>query len=414
LLELPRLAAVVEAVRHFHNPQSEQLVVSPALASRLYGPVLRTSVSRLEQFAACPFRFFVHSGLRAQERKKFELDVREQGSFQHDVLALYHEQLRGENKHWRDISPAQARERIGTIASKLQKKFREGLLETSEQTRFAARVMTESLQDFVETLTEWMQGQYLFDPAEVELPFGEDRAPLSWSVEVGEKQRLELYGRIDRVDLYREPKSGEAFCVVLDYKSSQKQLDTVLIWHGVQLQLLTYLNVLRRCASPREVFGVSAVRPAGVFYASLRGKYDRELNRTEALADPNEARRCAYRHTGRFDTLALPFLDSRPDAFTGDQFNYRRTKSGAIHGACREALSSAEFGALLDHVELEIQNMGRRIYAGMAELSPYRKGTMTACEQCEYHAICRIDPWTHRFRVLRKDASDERKSERCS
>ena len=68
--------------------------LSPAFAVRLHGPVLHSSVSRLELFAACPFRFFVHSGLRAEERKRFEVDARERGSFQHDVLRRFHEAVR--------------------------------------------------------------------------------------------------------------------------------------------------------------------------------------------------------------------------------------------------------------------------------------------------------------------------------
>ncbi len=63
------------------RPDQSQDSLGPELAGRLYGSVLRTSVSRIEQFAACPFKFFVHSGLRAEERKRFELDSREQGHF---------------------------------------------------------------------------------------------------------------------------------------------------------------------------------------------------------------------------------------------------------------------------------------------------------------------------------------------
>ena len=86
----------------------------------------------MEQFAACPFKFFVHSGLRAEERKLFELDIRDQGNFQHEVLACFHEQLRKENKRWRDLSPAQARERIKAFATSMVVSFREGLLQSSE------------------------------------------------------------------------------------------------------------------------------------------------------------------------------------------------------------------------------------------------------------------------------------------
>jgi len=34
-------------------------------------------------------------------------------------------------------------------------------------------------------------------------------------------------------------------------------------------------------------------------------------------------------------------------------------------------------------------------------VDPYRKGSETPCEYCDYRAACRIDPWTHHYRVLR-------------
>ncbi|HWH72175.1 MAG TPA: PD-(D/E)XK nuclease family protein, partial [Candidatus Sulfotelmatobacter sp.] len=319
LEQLPGLARVLEQLRHFRNPQSQEQL-SPELAAQLYGPVLRTSVSRMEQFAACPFKFFVHSGLRAEERKKFELDIREQGTFQHDVLALFHEQLHRENKRWRDITPQDARQRVAKIAKSLMASYRDGLLEASEQTRFMARILSESLQDFVETLVDWMRQQYQFEPVAVELPFGEDQSAPAWTVRVRNGHQLELYGRIDRVDLCRDPETGEALCVVLDYKSSQKQLDPILMAHGLQLQLLAYLNVMRHWPNPRQFFGVKRLIPVGVFYVNLRGKYDREHNRLDALADTAQARKLAYRHTGRFDAHTLNWLDSRTDVQQGDQF----------------------------------------------------------------------------------------------
>jgi len=35
-------------------------------------------------------------------------------------------------------------------------------------------------------------------------------------------------------------------------------------------------------------------------------------------------------------------------------------------------------------------------------VAPFRKGSVTACDHCQYQGICRIDPWTHPFRVLRQ------------
>lgn len=397
----PGLASLCESLQHLKNPPEAE-GLAPELATRLYGPVLRTSVSRMEQFAACPFKFFIHSGLGAEERQRFELDVKEQGTFQHDVLALFHQQLRTERKRWRDITPVEARERVGKIAHGLLASFRDGLLETSEETRFIARVLTESLQDFVETLVGWMHDQYQFDPVEVELPFGEEAGSPGWTLDLGDDHKLELRGRIDRIDLHRDPKSTEALCVVVDYKSSQKQLDPVLLEHGLQLQLLTYLNVLRQWPNPRATFAADQLDPAGVFYVNLRGRYGRERNRLEALADLEHARKLAYRHSGRFDVRALPYLDCRREATEGDQFNYRLTNAGRVYKTCKEAVATAEFNAMLARVEKSLRNMGKQVFAGQAEVDPYRKGAVTACDQCSYFAICRVDPWTHRYRVLRR------------
>ncbi|MGD0253397.1 MAG: PD-(D/E)XK nuclease family protein, partial [Verrucomicrobiota bacterium] len=398
LLELPSLKLLAESLRQLREPDPAENL-SPALAEKLFGPVLRTSVSRLEEFAQCPFRFFVRSGLRAGERKIFELDARERGSFQHDVLKVFHERLAAEGRRWRDLTPSEARERIRAIAVELTENFRGGLLRDTAQTQFEARAMTESLQDFIEVVVTWLREQNEFDPAAAELDFGGDdaRAP-ALELDLGDDHQLALQGRIDRVDLWREPGSDTALALVLDYKSSGKKLDAILVEHGVQLQLLAYLNVLRHWADPRGALGVARLVPAGVFYVNLRGQYESGNTRVEVLDDAGDARKRAYRHTGRFDASVLPKLDRVGAA---DQFSYQRNKDGSLRKGSVEALPRAEFEKLLDRVETQLRGMGRAIFSGVAKVDPYRKGSETPCEFCDYRAACRIDPWTHRYRVLR-------------
>ena len=437
LLALPALAGWLDYLRALREPDPAESL-SSALAEKLFGPTLRSSVSRLEEFAQCPFRFFVHSGLRAEERKVFELDAREQGSFQHEVLKRFHEQLSAECKRWRDLTPADARARVGGIADDLAPDYRDGLLHSSEQSRFTARVLAESLQDFIETLVTWMREQYEFDPAVAELEFGigAGGAP-AWEIDLGAGHRLALRGRIDRIDLCRET-DGRVLCVVMDYKSGQKKLDKILFEHGVQLQLLAYLAAIRSWppeiwaglnlpaifplgapasrrlvgsqnpelagetpAFPGIVSRVRGIVPAGVFYVNLRGQYESGGTRDEALADTTGARKLAYRHAGRFDASALFRLDR---ARAADQFNYRLNKDGSLRSNSVEALPRAEFEVLLDRVETRLQEMGRAIFSGTAGVAPYRKGHETPCEFCDYRAACRIDPWTHRYRVLRPSA----------
>jgi ATP-dependent helicase/nuclease subunit B len=399
LLELPALKSLAEYLRQLREPDPAENL-SPGLAEAVYGPALQTSVSRLEEFAQCPFRFFVHSGLRAEERKVFELDARERGSFQHEVLKQFHDGLKEKGQRWRDLTPTEARERVGKITAELTPNYRDGLLRADDRGRFTARVLAESLQDFVETLVTWMRGQYEFDPFVAELGFGFDAggAP-AWEMDLGSGHKLALRGRVDRIDLWRET-DDRAWCVVMDYKSGQRKLDKVLVEHGVQLQLLGYLAAVRHWPNPRALFGVERLVPAGVFYVNLHGQYGSGDTRAEALADVDASRRMAYRHTGRYRVDALPKLDNRSATKTGDQFNYRRTNDGSLHKGSAEALPRAEFEALLDRVETQLTEMGRAIFAGEAKVDPYRKGSLTPCDFCDYRPVCRIDPWTHRYRVL--------------
>jgi ATP-dependent helicase/nuclease subunit B len=375
--------------------------LAPQLAESLYGSTLETSVSRLEEYAACPFRFWITSGLHADERKLFRLDVREQGSFQHEVLARFHHELQEDRKRWRDLTSDEARQRIARIAQQLIPQYQAGLLEATEQTRFMARSLSASLQAFIGAIIDWMP-QYQFDPEAVELAFGIEEKPLpAWEMELGDGHRLSFRGKIDRVDLWRDPAGGPAWAVVLDYKSSARKLDPLLVAHGIQLQLLAYLNVLRSFTETERVFAVKDLRPAGVFYVNLRGQYPSARTRTEALAGIQAARAAAYQHTGRFDISARSKLDARTAAQTGDQFKYRLCKDGSLCGGSHEALDSASFTQLLQNVENHLKRMGREIYAGKVQLDPYRKGNVGACDRCQYQPICRIDPWTHSYRVLR-------------
>jgi ATP-dependent helicase/nuclease subunit B len=398
------VSQLMQSLNSLREPDPAQ-ALSPALAEQLYGSPLRTSVSRLEEFAQCPFKFFVRSGLHAGERKIFELDARERGTFQHDVLKIFHEQLMAEKKRWRDLTPRQAREQIGQIAGILAADFRGGLLRDSPQTKFAARAMTDSLQDFVEVIVSWMRSQYEFDPAAVELSFGEQDSPApAWEVDLSGGRKLALRGRIDRVDISCEPDGQSALAVVLDYKSSGKKLEAVLMDNGVQLQLAAYLSALRRFKNAHELFGVKKLIPAGVFYINLRGQFENGETRSEVLDNADDSRRAAYRHSGRFDTGALRKFDSKKAA---DQFNYKINQDGSFRKGQVEAMPREEFEALLDAVEAQLRRIGNEIFAGKAQVDPYRKGNETPCEYCDYQAACRIDPWSHRYRMLVKKASAE-------
>jgi len=369
------------------------------LTEGLYGPALRTSVSRLEDYAACAFKFFVRSGLRAEERQIFTLDVRERGSFLHAALAAFHTEIRAEEKHWRDLTPEEGRARMHRIVDTLSGKFRDGLLAANPAARFSARTTAETLGEFVAATVAWMR-QYHFDPVAAELSFGSEGSPLPpWEIDLGGGRRLIFRGIIDRIDLCHARESGEALAVVMDYKSGQKRLDEVLMRHGLQLQLAAYLGVLRQLAAPDNIFGAARLIPAGMFYVNLRGRAEGAPTRDEALRDSAGARQALFRHYGRFDFGHRDKFDSS-GAVEGAQFNYKITKQGGANATNRDPMTESELGQLLDKVETQLRRMGREIYNGAVRPNPFQKGALTACQQCEFQGVCRFDGWTDSFRQL--------------
>ena len=103
--------------------------------------------------------------------------------------------------------------------------------------------------------------------------------------------------------------------------------------------------------------------------------------------------------------MVLPHLDNRPgatgEAKSGDQFRFSVTAKGNLHGGSKDPMPEEAFLRLLDQVEEQLTSMGERIFRGEAKVDPYRQGTKTPCQFCDYRPICRIDPWTHVYRGLR-------------
>lgn len=371
----------------------------PPMAAQLYGdPTLRLPVTRLEEFAACPFRFFVNAGLRATERLHFDLDARKIGSFHHEVLAQFHRELEREGRPWRSLSTPAARRRIARIAETVAGWFESGVLHADPLRRFRLRTSTRALQDFVATTVDWMRTSYGFDPHAAELSLGGPGCDLpAWALDLGDDVTLLIHGKIDRVDLAPAPDGPDRWFLVIDYKTRARPVDPRLLEAGIQIQLPAYLGALRGLAQTQPLFGANRLRPVGMFQAGLHVRRETGKTRNEALHAAEASRRKAYRHRGRFDRAALPVLDRLSNTGSNSgQFSHIPQGRG---GRSADPMTTAEFEALLDRAQARLIALGRDIRAGVARVAPYRKGNDdTACHTCAFGAICRFDPWTHEYR----------------
>lgn len=77
--------------------------ISKEAIHKLYGDTLKTSVSRLEQYRACPFSYYLKYGLKISEKNTLKVTSIDTGSFMHEVIdEFFNEVKRTRNKNKRD------------------------------------------------------------------------------------------------------------------------------------------------------------------------------------------------------------------------------------------------------------------------------------------------------------------------
>ena len=100
-----------------------------------------------------------------------------------------------------------------------------------------------------------------FVPVGLELGFGKNGQLPPLSFELRDGTKMDLVGRIDRIDKAEE--NDSVYLRVLDYKSSEKDLNLSEVYYGLALQMLTYLDIVITHSS--SLVGKEAL-PAGVLY----------------------------------------------------------------------------------------------------------------------------------------------------
>ena len=397
-LQISRQQSLQRAPDTLESPLPKQLYQDEA-------GLFRTSVSRLEQFAACPFRFFIHSGLRCEERVQFQIDRRRIGSFQHLILEAFHNEIQVSQRTWRQVPPSEAQAMIVRLTQEAASQFDHGIFLSTAEAIFSLESIVQRLQEFVAILINWMD-QYEFDPHTVELGFGGPNDPVGpWTVAL-DSGRIAFMGKIDRLDVHPSEDIQGADAVIIDYKSGGKKLDPILLYNGVQLQLLAYLNVVSRLPEIGKHLKTGPLYPAGVFFVPLRGYSPRQPNRDSARLCHADDRPRAFQHVGCFDLSSLRQLDSRSEVLTGDQIHYQLKKDGTPKKNAWNVMAPETFRATMARTESSIQTMGNRILSGDIKVDPFRHGNQVACQYCPYPTICRIDPAEHAYRTLSRPDND--------
>lgn len=368
-----------------------------AITEELYGDTIQASVSRMELFNGCPFSHFAGYGLNLKERQLFRLKAPDIGELFHAALKTISEMVNEQNLTWAQLTKEQcerlAKQAVAALAPRLQNE----ILLSSERHQYIQRKLEQIITRASYVLTEHAKSSG-FVPLELELAFGPKGKlpPLSFSLKNGKK--MELVGRIDRVDQAKDD-NNDLFLRVIDYKSSEKDVNLSEVYFGLSLQMLTYLDVIMTYS--KELVSMEAT-PAGVLYFHVHNPI---INAAKVLTmEEIEAELLKkFKMNGLMlsDQNVIRLMDNSLESGNSAIISAGIKKDGALTKNSKVA-SIGEFENLRQYVREIYVKSGNSIVDGAVEIAPYKLKNKTSCTFCTYKTVCQFDESidNNHYRVL--------------
>lgn len=264
-----RLLKSLEGITYTNIPEQ----IKPEFVKKLYGETLHTTISRLERYRSCPFSFYLEYGLKLKEKKSLKLDPIDTGSFMHEVIDTFFENVSNKKISIKEIENADiekivkqiVEEKLNLTSNYIFKSIPKFIILTNRLCRLVTLSIIYIVQGLKNTDFEVVGN-------EIEFKNGKEYRPIEIVTKDGKK--VEITGKIDRIDLAKD-ETGK-YIRIIDYKSSAKDINLNEVLAGLQLQLITYLDAV--CQDKDLI-------PAGILYFGLvepkidKGKRAKEYNR---------------------------------------------------------------------------------------------------------------------------------------
>lgn len=334
-----------------------------------------SSVSRLESYAACPFKHFVDYGLKPLERKEWALKNTDLGSFCHAAMEGFTREVM-RSPDWAGMTREESDEAMDRVLSELTEGWEEAPWADTTRAKRNAGITLDLCRRMAWALTEGNAASG-FDTVAAELRFGPGDPLPAIEIELENGETLKLRGTIDRVDSVVLDENLR-FIRVIDYKSGNVKMNAGELEEGTQLQLMLYLSAALKA--------YKNALPAGAFYQRLHNPLVKAEDEKKAL---NEARK-ELRLNGVLlsDKDVIGKMDEAKPPLTLPEY---RNKDGEVRSGSN-LLTGEELDSLMDLAKRRTKELANDIFTGLITRSPVIKQNGTAvCSYCEYQGICRTE-----------------------
>ena len=335
------------------------------VAKQLYGEHFQDSITRIERFSACAFAHFLTYGLRLRERQIYEFQPIDLGNVCHSALEYYSRKLKEEHLSWTEIEEEKRQEYIDDSVEHAISDYGNSVLYSSARNEYMIERMKRLLTRTIWALTKQLEAG--------------DFVPVAYEM------RFEN-GKIDRVDLCKD--KDKVYVKVLDYKTGSKAFDVVALYHGLQLQLMVYMDAAVKMT--QKHYPDSEVIPAGVFYYRLNDP----LVEKKAVGEEEEIWQKVLKELKVDGVMNLKdeTLEHLDHCQAGESavIPVKYNKNGSLSKNSKVA-SEQEFEVMMRHALGKVLKVHQKILSGEVAAFPYRRKQESGCDYCAYRHICGFD-----------------------
>lgn len=335
------------------------------VAKQLYGEHFQDSITRIERFSACAFAHFLTYGLRLRERQIYEFQPIDLGNVCHSALEYYSRKLKEEHLSWTEIEEEKRQEYIDDSVEHAISDYGNSVLYSSARNEYMIERMKRLLTRTIWALTKQLEAG--------------DFVPVAYEM------RFEN-GKIDRVDLCKD--KDKVYVKVLDYKTGSKAFDVVALYHGLQLQLMVYMDAAVKMT--QKHYPDSEVIPAGVFYYRLNDP----LVEKKVVGEEEEIWQKVLKELKVDGVMNLKdeTLEHLDHCQVGESavIPVKYNKNGSLSKNSKVA-SEQEFEVMMRHALGKVLKVHRKILSGEVAAFPYRRKQESGCDYCAYRHICGFD-----------------------
>ena len=353
--------------------------ISESVAKALYGQISPYGATRLERFSACAFAHFLKYGLAVTERVEYEFRAMDMGNVIHQALENFAVELRRKKLDWSSLDDKVRDEIADECLDRVAADYGNTILQSSYRNHYMIERTRRILRRTVWALQEQLKNGK-FQPEGFEVSIGG--------------------GRIDRLDTLKE--DNRVYVKIIDYKTGNTSFDLVSIYHGLQLQLVVYMDAALQ--AEKKLYPDCEVEPAGIFYYNVKDPMiQKTLQEDLDELDPEIMKKLKMNGLVSSDPDVIQKLDA---SFASLPLAY--TAKGALRKGSSVA-SPERFRILNDYVKKKITEVQKSILSGNAEVSPYEMGNKNACTYCAYQGSCGFDRKIpgYEFRRLKQFADEE-------